>query len=782
MITVNDLFKTQSIANIKLIVKKTNEDRLEKEKQLKTLIGQKYEEILQLSEDALKLKELLTKLSEESLELSKINITNTFEKKENPQKYINKKLKFIKDAESRLITLLSNFYYLDGAFIYQKTLKFYSEIPNSDSNYPSLKDLIQSISETKDILLNRCKKNLESQNILKDEDCAQVLCCIYLLNSSMSLKSLLDYFLERRSVSIETSTNTSDLFHSYQSSILFSYMIIKKLMVKISENHVIDPVFELLFSLKDLRDDCFVPLRERFEKEENIEQSSLKNWIEKSLQTLVKKIEVFIENVKSAKEFVEIEEITMKQTKFYELEYSYISYNFSEIFSKEDIFEKIFSKIFQEKKKIYIEKEFSKIKFELPELKEEGNLGNTLWETPILTLEQIHTRYKLKSSLDTSNPYSIYNKGEFQDTLSINVSILAPTPQVGKIMNDLYLQLKEILENLSALIVKERLSKNGYAEKHIYECIQKLIDSICNEIEKRIENCKKEEKIYYSRLYSLKKLFIDILAELNYGIKKRYEFLNRFDVFYKKSFEEWINKTSENFSSMIKESLEKDDYILIHEKIEEWDDIEIVLDSEKELIKIPSKPSPYIEKTLFETSTELYNLCGYQIEPFISTNLSYNLCEKVYLVYSSFVNTLKVKEEVYLQLLFDILYLGDILLAKKEKFYHEMVSFIIEKIDPINYQIYEKPIYSNVTIYVKNTFLLFTFSQYKLKSKNDDAISKGSIKFAPIVPPFQLLSIPMERKDFIQMGSPRQNNNTNIKEEEKESGVFGSFFGSFFKK
>lgn len=274
--TVNDLFKTQSISNIKLIAKKTSEDRQEKEKQLKTLIGQKYEEILQLSEEALKLKQLFTNLSEETLQLSKMNIPNSFEKKSNPKKLLNKKVKKIKEAESKLITLISGAYYLDGAFIYQNTLKLYSELSEFLTNYPSLPKVIESITETKDILLNRCKKALESQNLLKEEDCAQILCCVYLLNSQMSLKNLIEYFLERRTISIQNAKSTQELFHSYQSSVLFSYLIIKKMMVRISENHVIDPIYELLFSLKDLRDNSYLPLKEKFETEEPIEQEGLK--------------------------------------------------------------------------------------------------------------------------------------------------------------------------------------------------------------------------------------------------------------------------------------------------------------------------------------------------------------------------------------------------------------------------------------------------------------------------------------------------------------------------
>jgi hypothetical protein len=523
------------------------------------------------------------------------------------------------------------------------------------------------------------------------------------------------------------------------------------------------------------------------------------------LETL---IDSFCNEVKSANEFIKLEEETKMNSNFSELEYDFISIDFeSSIFPSENLFETKFSEIFSRKQSEFIRNQFKSLTFEISQEYESEienvSVGEYLWNKPIYTVDELISIYKQRMKVERSNPYSIYNQSvEKNYSIQLNVLVQANTKNTQRVCEAFYQNFKLIVEDVSSFIVKERMNKkNQKLESVIYECIYQYIHEICDIIEMRLKKTK--NPLFFGRIcQSIKNCVIGVFKDLNYGIFKKNNFHERLDQLNKESHQEWIKETSELFkNSIVNFKYDENEFIDI------WTETTIggVEENEKEVLKIPGIPCKYIHESLLLTCTRIYNLAGYSIEQFILDSLIERMTQDLFESYLE--KQEEHSENVYLQLIFDFLFLGELFfgvpfnkLTRRtngniEKIYIQLMNQLIQKIDPINYQVFESEIMKNVSLNVQRSCLLFSplTSVKKLDEKfSSQEEVKPILKLNPIVEPFPLLSIPkenkihtspkMEKHRIVSPGSPTSGNNL---EEMKpssntsNSGMFGSFVNFF---
>lgn len=153
-------------------------------------------------------------------------------------------------------------------------------------------------------------------------------------------------------------------------------------------------------------------------------------------------------------------------------------------------------------------------------------------------------------------------------------------------------------------------------------------------------------------------------------------------------------------------------------------------------------------------SLEIYNLGIYSIEKSIIQSLA----DHIFNVYNEYLKDDVINEEEgYLQLLFDVNFIGDLLHIEKK---HLLTQKIIEKIDPINWLIYEKYFEESLIECEKRHSLLFgnNFKKINLSKEEKQDNQNTDPIFSPIIE-FPLLSIPVVIEKQKESNIREQENN-----------------------
>eukprot|EP01080_Neovahlkampfia_damariscottae_P010661 gene10661-3285_t len=759
--TVEEIFKTKSVEDVKFISNETRKKINHSESQLRQLIGEKYVNIIQVAKSVVRISELCSKLQTE------------YETVLNQPLLKNSEIKnIVEEPEEDLLSDYSNNIYLcvQENFLYDASLFFCKGIKHlQETNYKYDEEEIQKFKDKKQFIKSKCHYILgESKNRINDIECAQVLCSILMIESKWTIEDLLKYFLEKRTNLLLSCKNSKDLFYTFQSTILFSNIIFKKLD-SLLEKQKIEESMEIIFNLNFLRNEYKEFLNNKLENKipQQILTLKVKAWTKEMIPVIENLLELYCDNIKSSNEFIQLEEETKKNSNFIEIEYNYISIidiDLSKIFPSDNLYESKFSKSFLKKQKEFIKKQFEKLNFEIDE-EEDGDysIGEYLWNKPIFSIDELISKYNQRINIEYTNPYSIYQSFD-QDinySMKLNVIIEASTKRVKEIVElKFYESFKLIIEDVSSFIVKERLKKSkneDSLENFIYQQIFEYIKKISEFISKKLKTT--NNFLFFARIcQSIKNCIIDTMKELNFGIDKKNNFYEKLDDINLKLHSNWINETSELFKTSIL-NFEYDS----NEFIDSWIEIEIGTMEEKEIINIPGRPSRIIHETLLLICTKIYNIAGYSMEQFILDSLIENMIEKLF---SSFQtkSLVELDENILLQIIFDFLFLGEFFFGmpfnkltrknntKNEKIFIQLMNDLIETIDPINYQTYEVEIFKNISLNIQKCSLLFcalTINSYSKKieeSKISIQEDKNPIlKLNQVVDHFPLLPIPTDK-------------------------------------
>ena len=331
---------------------------------------------------------------------------------------------------------------------------------------------------------------------------------------------------------------------------------------------------------------------------------------------------------------------------------------------------------------------------------------------------------------------------------------------------DKHLYIARLTQGLRKLYVD--LFYEIYARLNLYNDKEESFATCLRKIKTQLANLKQKQK---------KQTKEDTTAGAPFLIKFT-EMENRFNACYLSAFEEWISKQSDMFTRQIKEDLESQQWN--QNRKEMWQSV-ASSDREGESLSLPFKTSYNIFNALHQLNIAIYSIGDYNIEKNVIDKLSDTIAEKVFKTYSEWINTkleqgkqIKqtkldelekkltelnaceekseevtkqiseteklietqkdlsipveelINEEGFLQILFDVRYLGSVFLGAQQTYeklsikqqssdnttdsnevsFVKLVSLILEHIDPINWETYEKSFNTLVSQSVNRNVLL----------------------------------------------------------------------------
>ncbi|XP_008796616.2 conserved oligomeric Golgi complex subunit 1-like [Phoenix dactylifera] len=277
----------------------------------------------------------------------------------------------------------------------------------------------------------------------------------------------------------------------------------------------------------------------------------------------------------------------------------------------------------------------------------------------------------------------------------------------------------------------------------------------------------------------------------------------------------WITWVSNELSVILSKDLNKDDALSATTPLRGWEVTvikqEVSTDGPLEMkIALPSMPSLYITSFLFQACLEIHKVGGHVLDKIILQNFASRVMEKVVAIYENFLSSTKggeaqVSEKGALQILLDLRFIADILSGGKDSAYRntemnakeksskimtqrlpfrrkqpelqpgsantelamKMINKLSQRLDPIDWAIYEPYLWENEKQSYKRFAVLFGFlvqlnrmytdtvQKLPTKSNTDSNIMRCStvprFKYLPISAP--ALSSRGAHKSALQMSA-----------------------------
>lgn len=638
------------------------------------------------------------------------------------------------------------------------------------------------------------------------------------------------------------------------------------------------------------------------------------NWVNEVLPMVKRILQYVTEKIDNASELTHLEDVTRK----YVFNYCDIGQeHYQSCIPIKSIFNDVLSAhksfIWDDVHVLFLNREKSIIQFKFSTVflvlekrdQEHSNIGEKLWNTFVLSDEDMINRYyqRIKYETVVSNPYSQFHTQAVEEIgsnkFSLDIFISGINDRIKSVVGvELFQkQLKPIVEDLFLFVKRERAEttskvsdrtnsllthddKEGEVEKVLYENFFTAIGRICNNIENEIENSVQniDHELFLAYVcQSIKSCMFDIVNELiNHAndsrenslyiksnsmtqlLKKRQKWLRiqknneekdtdpilklfdleqTLDSLYLSAHRSWITSISDNFVKGIAEAVKCENWKEVSRK-ELWHEItlDISEDNLKELILLPLHPSSYIHAALHSVNVGLYSIGAFEVQKAVLRKLSFQLGDDIFQFYTNFLNfvlqtsnsddtinsvqneAIKLNEEGYIQMLFDVRFLGDVLLGTSferlqlkqhseqltsyEKCYVSLVELILNQIDPINWEIYEK-IFTNILADCVMRNRLFSplgvarqyMSQQRRKQDNQAELPNIEDSFLKLQNPgtnFSLL--PLARKESkqsyastvkeeiseVKISMPQTTTDTRDHRPTKSSGGFSGFVKGFF--
>jgi hypothetical protein len=164
----------------------------------------------------------------------------------------SRKLDFLDDVSNNIYVCIQENLFYDCSLFYVKSLQFYEEISLTCDLPPKEKFL-----EKKELIKRKCDFFLQdSKKIITDVECSQILSALLILETNWNLEDLLNYFLEKRTNLLISCKNSKDLFHTFQSTILFSHLVFSQLETLLEKKEIsnsLDLIFELTQQRQEMK-------------------------------------------------------------------------------------------------------------------------------------------------------------------------------------------------------------------------------------------------------------------------------------------------------------------------------------------------------------------------------------------------------------------------------------------------------------------------------------------------------------------------------------------------
>ncbi|EFC36806.1 hypothetical protein NAEGRDRAFT_82128 [Naegleria gruberi] len=517
-----------------------------------------------------------------------------------------------------------------------------------------------------------------------------------------------------------------------------------------------------------------------------------------------------------------------------------------------------------------------------------SNIGEEIWKTPMLDSNILFDRFlsNHKSSSKTDNIF-LQSITIYGSTREVRRKIRKEVfeSQIVPLCKEIFLLIQD-LQNKEEHAELEELIMTQYFNFYnsATEIVKKFIRDP-SQFNKDTNNSFSDMdiKLYCGRIIqSMRKLFTDIFIELNVKfsmfsndesfltiirklraqitnlkqkkktdtspyLTKYLEIDQIFESLYLEAFNEWIEQQTDSFVTQVKSELlntdqwkkgRKDTFVSYNE------------------LNLPFKTSFSIYNAIYELSLAIYAVGDFNVDNNVIEKLSNKICTRVFGDYNEWINSLIEKskkqeksneskveetsaeestesqlsleeficEDGFLQLLFDVKYLGYALLGgnqqvieklnlksqlePNEQLYVKAVSLILSFIDPINWETYEKS-FNALVLQCVNRNNLFTCNLNKNSSIHGSATNLGGESpltntteqdnFVKLVKPetINIPLLPIPKRDLksytlaasynhleftekdIQLNLSTKSNGTHSsKTSLNDSTVFGSFVGS----